>query len=1181
MKHTITLFFITIITFSSIYAQDNYRINLKSRQFIPRESVKTDMIEQGVHNLIIQFYNNPSRDEIERILHSGIKINGQLSSNTLSVYVENINQLKSIENLRWIGKLQPSDKISSKLISAEGEIYVVASFHYSLKANDYKDEITSAGGIIVYENYPGENELLIKTNSYSLSSLAEIDAIAYLYPASSKLINGEQVFKCPGAMGEFGYIPDFVTQGNGWDGPGLGIANLKYHFISGTPDVNGEEAEVLAALKTWGMYAQINFSSTASPNQDNSLDIFWGTLEHGCGFPFNGSDGPLAHAFYPDDTHPEPIAGDMHFNDDYLWKIGSDFDVYTVALHEAGHSLGLNHSDDTSAIMYAFYNEPVADLRQDDINGIRVLYASRNTPRTSSPVFDPPSGTYPSPLEVRLNYGSGSNFQNTRIYYTLNGSEPTPYSFEFVPGDDYIFQRYSNTIKARAFRIGHLPSTVVSATYDLQQANPTVQNPVISPPGGTYNQSVQVSISCPTEFAVIRYTLDGTEPTLTSTAYTSPITLNSSAIVRAKAFRDNYTPSQTVSAGYNINTTLPVPSVFPEPGVYSQPILVHLSTTAAGAQIYYTTDGSIPSTSSNIYNAPLIISQTTLLKAITYLNGNSSEVFTGWYNININSTAPEIDPNGGEFTGSVSVSLSTTTPNGIIRYTTNGSEPTSFSTIYTSPINLGVGEHVIKAKTFHQSFPPSITTTANFIVYEQSAVQVATPEITPHSTQTFVNPIPVTITCATEGALIRYTVGFDELPPDPEETGAGSITYNGPFLIGAAGQNLFIKVRAFKDGLAPSQITQTGMLSVVTPLGVVATPEIIPNGGVFYNNIQVTIQTSTPSAQIIYTRDGSGPNSYLPILPPTFNYNVPFSLFQSSVIKAKGMRTFFSDSDVAEAEFIFRCGKPEIEPDSGSFDDTVSVLISTVTNNAVIRYTLDGSEPTDSSALYNGQIVLTPGNYVIKAKAFRTNYESSETSVAQITVNEPATLPVILTHPDNQSVNIGETAVFFVEVEGLPNPSIQWMRNDVALPWENADSLILENVQPGDAGEYKAKVFNPAGEVYSNPAQLTVKTTSADEIILGGIPDDFEFKGNYPNPFNPSTKISFGIPEESDVRINIYNIMGELVEILIDDVRSAGYYERIWNATDYASGIYLVKIDAKSLVRNKSFSKVHKLLLIK
>ena len=86
--------------------------------------------------------------------------------------------------------------------------------------------------------------------------------------------------------------------------------------------------------------------------------------------------GTLAHTFLPVPDNTEPIAGDMHFDESELWQIGADIDLFTVTLHEAGHALGLGHSDDPGAVMYAFYGGPVSSLAPDDIAGIQSIYAA-------------------------------------------------------------------------------------------------------------------------------------------------------------------------------------------------------------------------------------------------------------------------------------------------------------------------------------------------------------------------------------------------------------------------------------------------------------------------------------------------------------------------------------------------------------------------------------------------------------------------------------------------------------------------------------------------------------------------------------------------------------------------------------------------------------------------------------
>ncbi|HSD62140.1 MAG TPA: PQQ-dependent sugar dehydrogenase [Ignavibacteriaceae bacterium] len=86
---------------------------------------------------------------------------------------------------------------------------------------------------------------------------------------------------------------------------------------------------------------------------------------------------------------------------------------------------------------------------------------------------------------------------------------------------------------------------------------------------------------------------------------------------------------------------------------------------------------------------------------------------------------------------------------------------------------------------------------------------------------------------------------------------------------------------------------------------------------------------------------------------------------------------------------------------------------------------------------------------------------------------------------------------------------------------------------------------------------------------------------NYPNPFNPGTTIRFNIPEESKVQIQVVNVLGRVVADLSDAVMSAGTYEKIWNASEFASGVYYLKMNAESRVSHNTYFKVLKILLLK
>jgi len=113
------------------------------------------------------------------------------------------------------------------------------------------------------------------------------------------------------------------------------------------------------------------------------------------------------------------------------------------------------------------------------------------------------------------------------------------------------------------------------------------------------------------------------------------------------------------------------------------------------------------------------------------------------------------------------------------------------------------------------------------------------------------------------------------------------------------------------------------------------------------------------------------------------------------------------------------------------------------------------------------------------------------------------------------------------------------------------------------------------GKIY----RFVPKVTSTDDESY--VPEAFKLYQNYPNPFNPSTVIKYNLPEESSLKIAIYNSLGEEMGILVDDTLQAGIYEEVWNADGFPSGVYYVKINAKSLVSNKNFTNVIKMLFLK
>ena len=109
---------------------------------------------------------------------------------------------------------------------------------------------------------------------------------------------------------------------------------------------------------------------------------------------------------------------------------------------------------------------------------------------------------------------------------------------------------------------------------------------------------------------------------------------------------------------------------------------------------------------------------------------------------------------------------------------------------------------------------------------------------------------------------------------------------------------------------------------------------------------------------------------------------------------------------------------------------------------------------------------------------------------------------------------------------------------------------------------------------YDSPTK--VENTQGTKFIRS-----FSLNYNYPNPFNPVTTISYDIPKKAYVKIDIYDILGRLVTTLVDETQTANKYSVKWNASDFGTGVYLCKMEARNKGRSGAFSSVRKLLLLK
>jgi hypothetical protein len=89
---------------------------------------------------------------------------------------------------------------------------------------------------------------------------------------------------------------------------------------------------------------------------------------------------------------------------------------------------------------------------------------------------------------------------------------------------------------------------------------------------------------------------------------------------------------------------------------------------------------------------------------------------------------------------------------------------------------------------------------------------------------------------------------------------------------------------------------------------------------------------------------------------------------------------------------------------------------------------------------------------------------------------------------------------------------------------------------------------------------------SVDDNGAAGLPAAYELRQNYPNPFNPATRIQFAVPKAGHVSLTVFNLLGQKVATLVDEVRSAGNHEVSWNGHGFASGLYFYRLSADNVV---------------
>ncbi len=373
-------------------------------------------------------------------------------------------------------------------------------------------------------------------------------------------------------------------------------------------------------------------------------------------------------------------------------------------------------------------------------------------------------------------------------------------------------------------------------------------------------------------------------------------------------------------AVFGLGAWVAAPTISPNGGAFSNSVMVTLATATPSAQIHYTLDGTTPTTNSPLYANPLVVTNTTIVKAIaTETNLISSSISAALFSlVTPATTIAGFGGNGSGWTlngGAVA--------SGNMLTLTDG----QFGEARSAFFNLPQSIVAFKAEFIYQSTGGADG--ATFVVQNAAAGAAALgggggslgyAGITPSAAVEFNlysgnggSGTRYAIDGATGGysstlpldlgsgdpilVILNYTsAGWNESLTD-ESTGQTYTTNYVADLPGAVGSNVaFIGFTGATGGAASQQAVSSFVFTVNTPPP--AAPMITPNGGVFTNSITVTLTTTNPGAQLFYSLNGSQPTS------SSTHYSGPFTLTNTAMVKAIATVTNSTQSGVASAFFV-------------------------------------------------------------------------------------------------------------------------------------------------------------------------------------------------------------------------------------------------------------------------------------
>ena len=639
-----------------------------------------------------------------------------------------------------------------------------------------------------------------------------------------------------------------------------------------------------------------------------------------------------------------------------------------------------------------------------------------NQTQAATPTFTPVAGTYTSAQSVTFSSATPAS----TIYYTTSGATPTTSSAVF---SGPITVSATETLKAIAVASGFSDSAVATAAYTINQTQ--AATPTFTPVAGTYTSAQSVTISSATPSSTIYYTTNGSTPTTSSAVFSGPITVSATETLKAIAVASGSSNSGVATAAYTINLAqAAAPTFGPAAGAFTSAQSVAISSATPSTTIYYTTNGTTPTTSSAVFSGPIPVSTSETIEAIATASGfSNSAVASASYSINSISqvATPAFTPAPGTYTSPQTVTISSATPSVTIYYTTNGSTPTTSSAVYSGPIAVSSSE-TIEAIATASGFSNSSVATAAYIINAAATSQAASPTFTPGA-GTYASAQTVSISSATPSTTIYYTT-------NGTTPTTSSAVYNGPITVSS---NETLEAIAIASGSTNSAVSTAAYIINAAVTSQAASPTFSPGAGAYASAQTVSISSATPSATIYYTTNGTTPTTSSAV------YSGPITVSANETLEAIATARGLTNSAVSTAAYIVnvatasQVASPTFSPAAGAYASAQTVSISSATPSATIYYTTNGTTPTTSSAVYSGPVTVS-STETLEAIAAASGSTESTVATAAYTINavagdfslssSPSSLTVTSAQPGSAAISVlpvnGFNSAVSLTCTGLP-----------------------------------------------------------------------------------------------------------------------------------------------------------------